>query len=103
MRSLAKRDNPARYQLETTLGRIWPEVVCWLGRPGEKYQQYALDEGLLCDDVLTLHQKFLRRVGPVLQEVGYTLPVSFDTATDYWSINGELPWDRWDPKTRRLN
>jgi phenylacetate-CoA oxygenase PaaI subunit len=103
IRSLAKRDSPARDKLEDALRRIWPEVVCWLGQPGEKYQQYAIDEGLLCDDVDTLRQKFLRRVGPVLQEAGYRLPLSYDNSTDRWEIAGKLPWDSWDPKTRRLN
>ncbi|GIK42202.1 MAG: phenylacetate-CoA oxygenase subunit PaaI [Chloroflexota bacterium] len=103
VRSLARHDSPASYQLEVTLRRIWPEVICWLGQPGEKYQQYALDEGLLCDDVTILRQKFLRRVGPVLQEVGYTLPFSFEAATGQWGIGDELPWERWNPKTRRLN
>ncbi|MBI1877952.1 MAG: phenylacetate-CoA oxygenase subunit PaaI, partial [Chloroflexi bacterium] len=103
VRSLAKKDSPARDQLEDTLRRIWPEVVCWLGQPGEKYQQYAIDEGLLCDNVDTLRQKFLRRVGPVLQEAGYQLPISYDAAADRWETTAKLPWERWDPRTRRVN
>ncbi len=103
VRSLAKKDSPARDHLEDTLRRIWPEVICWLGQPGEKYQQYAIDEGLLCDDVHTLRQKFLRRVGPILQEVGFNLPFAYEAATDRWELTGNLPWDQWDPKTRRLN
>lgn len=103
VRSLAQQANPARDHLESALHRIWPEVVCWLGQPGEKYQQYALDEGLLCDDVPILRQKFLRRIGPVLQEVGYTWPISFDPTAEAWSLSGELPWAQWDPKTRRVH
>ena len=103
VRSLAKKESPARDQLEETLRRIWPEVICWLGQPGEKYQQYALDEGLLCDDVDTLRQKFLRRVGPVLQEVNYSLPIAYESAANRWQLTGALPWERWDPKTRRLS
>ncbi|MCK6624481.1 MAG: phenylacetate-CoA oxygenase subunit PaaI [Anaerolineae bacterium] len=102
VRSLAKKASPARDQLEDTLHRIWPEVVCWLGQPDEKYQQYALDEGLLCDDVDTLRQKFLRRVGPVLQEVGFNLPFTYEPTADHWELTGHLPWERWNPKTRRL-
>ncbi len=102
VRSLAKKDSPARDQLEDTFRRSWPEVVCWLGQPGEKYQQVALDEGLLCDDVDTLRQKFLRRVGPVLQEVGYRLPIAYNETASQWKITGNLPWDKWDTKTRRL-
>lgn len=102
VRSLAQKDSPARDQLEDTLRRIWPEVICWLGQPDEKYQQYALAEGLLCDDVDTLRQKFLRRVGPALQELGYQLPISYDASTDRWETSAKLPWERWDPKTRRV-
>jgi phenylacetate-CoA oxygenase PaaI subunit len=102
VRSLAHKDSPACDQLEQTLHRIWPEVVCWLGQPGEKYQQYALDEGLLCDDVDTLRQKFLQRVGPVLQEAGFHLPINYAANTDRWDITADLPWGRWDAKTRRL-
>ncbi len=83
--------------------RFASEVVCWLGRPDEKYQQYALDEGLMGDDVATLRQKFLSRVGPLLQEVGYNFPISYQPDSDQWTITSDLPWDRWDPKTRRLN
>lgn len=102
VRSLAQKDSPARDQLADTLRRMWPEVICWLGQPGEKYQQYALDEGLLCDDVDTLRQKFLRRVGPLLQEMGYHLPISYRADANRWEISGSLPWDKWDAKTRRL-
>lgn len=103
LRSLSKADNPARLKLEASLRRIWPEVICWLGQPGEPFQKYALDEGLICDDVDTLRQKFLARVGPLLQELGYDLPLAYDGADDRWQITAELPWDRWDARTRRLN
>lgn len=102
VRSLSRTDSPAREQLEATLQRIWPEVICWLGQPGEKHQQYALIEGLLADDVEAMRQKFLRRVGPVLQEVGYHLPITYETTAGHWEITSELPWARWNPKTRRL-
>jgi phenylacetate-CoA oxygenase PaaI subunit len=103
VRSLAKKDSPASDQLADTLHRIWPEVICWLGQPSEKYQQYAVDEGLLCDDVETLRQKFLNRIGPVLQETGYALPFTHDGVTGRWELTGTLPWERWDPKTRRVS
>jgi hypothetical protein len=85
------------------LSRIWPEVICWLGQPGERYQQYAIDEGLLADTVETLRQKFLRRVGPLLTELGYDLSIAYDKAANQWRLTADLPWDRWDPKTRRLS
>jgi hypothetical protein len=52
--------------------------------------------------VEAMRQKFLRRVGPVLQEVGYHLPITYETTADHWEITSELPWARWNPKTRRL-
>ncbi|MFQ5575660.1 MAG: Phenylacetic acid catabolic protein [Anaerolineae bacterium] len=103
VRALSKKTNPVRAQMEAALRRIWTEVVCWLGRPGEKYQQYALNAGLLCDDVDALRQKFLGRVGPILQELDYDFPLAHDAAANRWDITGSLPWERWDPKTRRLN
>jgi phenylacetate-CoA oxygenase PaaI subunit len=101
LRSLSKAGTPARRHMEATIKRIWPEVLCWLGQPGEKYQQIALDEGLLCDDVETLRQKFLSRVGPLLLELGYDLSIANESGQ--WTITAELPWDKWDPKTRRLS
>ena len=103
IRSLSKEGSQARAELVATMQRIWPEVICWLGQPGEKYQQYALEEGLLSDDVDTMRQKFLRRVGPLLQEMKYDLPIAYEAASKRWTLRGELPWNRWDPKTRRLN
>lgn len=103
LRSLSREGTPARRSMEASLQRIWPEVICWLGQPGERYQQYAIDEGLLTDDVETLRQKFLRRVGPLLTELGYDLPLAYDEANKRWKLAGDLPWERWDPKTRRLN
>lgn len=103
LRSLSKEGTPARREMETSLQRIWPEVVCWLGQPGEKYQQLAIDEGFINDDVDTLQQKFLSRVGPLLKELNYNLPFTYNAKTNRWVLTAELPWDRWDPKTRRLN
>lgn len=103
VRSLSRKGNPVRTEMEAALRRIWPEVICWLGRPGEKYQQYAIDEGLIADDVETLRQKFLQRVGPLLQELDFDFPIAYDAANDRWGLSGELPWHRWDPKTRRLS
>jgi len=103
LRSLSKKGTQARKEMEASLHRIWPEVICWLGQPDEKYQQYALDEGLIGDDVDTLRQTFLQRVAPLLLELEYDLPIAHDTDTGRWEITGDLPWDRWDPKSRRLN
>jgi phenylacetate-CoA oxygenase PaaI subunit len=103
LRSLSKKGTKARQEMEVALRRIWPEVICWLGQPGEKYQQYAIDEGLIGDDVDALRQEFLGRVGPLLQELDYDIPITHDTTTNRWELTADLPWDRWDPKTRRLN
>lgn len=103
LRSLSKEGTPARAEMDASLQRIWPEVICWLGQPGEKYQQYAIDEGLISDDVDAIRQKFLGRVGPLLQELNYDLPFTYDESNNHWEITGNLPWDRWDAKTRRLS
>jgi phenylacetate-CoA oxygenase PaaI subunit len=102
LRSLSKPGTQAQVEMEATLQRIWPAVLCWLGRPGEPYQHYALEVGLLGDDVDTLRQKFLSRTGPLLRQLAYDLPVSYDSSSERWSLTGDLPWDRWDPVTRRL-
>jgi phenylacetate-CoA oxygenase PaaI subunit len=103
LRSLSRPGTQARAEMEQTLARMWPEVLCWLGRPEDKYQQHALAEGLLNDDVETLRQKFLQRVAPLLQELDYDLPVTFDEQQNRWQLSQELPWDRWNPRTRRLS
>jgi phenylacetate-CoA oxygenase PaaI subunit len=103
LRSLSKRGTQVRRAMEETISHIWPEVICWLGRPGEKYQQYAIDEGLISDDVEALRQKFLQRIAPLLLELGYAIPVAHDETNGRWELTGNLPWERWDPKTRRLS
>ena len=103
LRSLSRAGTQARVEMDAALQRIWPEVICWLGQPGEKYQQYAIAEGLMADDVETMRQKFLGRVGPLLQEQGYDLSFTYHKTGNRWKITGDLPWDRWDPKTRRLS
>ena len=103
LRALAKKGTVARQALDEALHRIWPEVICWLGKPDDKYQQYAIAEGLLCDDVDTLRQKFLQRVGPLLQELGFDLSLHYDEASQRWELTELLPWDQWDARTRRLS
>ncbi len=102
LRSLSKKNTRARQEMQAALRRIWPEVICWLGRSGEKHQQYAIDEGLIADEVEAIRQNFLQRVGPLLQELAYDLPVRYDDSSGRWELTEALPWDRWDPKTRRL-
>lgn len=103
LRSLSKEGTRARQEMDAALHQIWPEVVCWLGQPGEKHQQYAIEEGLIADEVDTLRQNFLSRVGPLLQELAYDFSIAYDAATAHWHITSDLPWHRWDPKTRRLD
>ena len=104
LRSLSRENTLARQAMDTALHRIWPEVICWLGRPGEKYQQYAIEEGLISDEVDTLRRNFLLRVAPLLQELAYDFPISYDPDAGRWAIaDDDLPWERWDPKTRRLS
>ncbi len=102
LRSLSKEGTKARQSLHDSLHRFWPEVLCWLGNPEDPYQQYALEEGVLCDDIETLRQKFLSRVGPLLQELEFGLPFRYNDASSRWELTSELPWDRWDAKTRRI-
>jgi phenylacetate-CoA oxygenase PaaI subunit len=103
LRSLSQKGTKARQEMEAAIQRAWPEVICWLGQPGEKHQQYALDEGLIGDTIDTLRQKFLKRVGPLLIELEYNLPIVYKTETGRWELTAEPPWERWNPKTRRLN
>jgi len=51
----------------------------------------------------TLHQKFLQRTGPLLQELGHELPINYDEASGRWELTELLPWDKWDARTRRLS
>ncbi|MEM7343553.1 MAG: Phenylacetic acid catabolic protein [Chloroflexota bacterium] len=103
VRSLSKEGTAARQVLNTALHKIWPEVICWLGRPGDPYQKSAIEAGLLCDDVEALQQTFLKRVGPLLQALNHGLPISYDENDGHWTITNPLPWEQWDAKTRRLS
>ena len=50
-----------------------------------------------------LRSRYLQKVMPTLQQMGFDVPVTFDQALQQWEINETLPWEQWNPVGRRLN
>jgi phenylacetate-CoA oxygenase PaaI subunit len=98
VRRMAQEGGGVRAALETSLRRIWPEVLCWLGSKGKK-------DTLAATDVLDatpdeLRARFLGVVGPTIEAQGLALPVRHTNKG--WELAEPLPWDRFDAATYRL-
>jgi hypothetical protein len=49
-----------------------------------------------------LRSRYLQRVMPLLNSLEIEFPVSFQSATQHWEVTQELPWERWQAASRRL-
>lgn len=88
-RRLGRQSDAAREALQAATDEIWPEVLCWFGQEGEL--DALVDLGVLDAGSEELRRRFVDRIMPLLNEGG----VAVETESP-------LPWERWDPLTRRL-
>lgn len=96
------RDVPAvREAIETSLLRIWDEVLCWFGPPSATGP--LAERGVLDAAPDALRARFLGIVGPTIVATGLGLPVRRGETEPEWSLTEPLAWDAWDPATYRLD
>ncbi|MDQ4074720.1 MAG: phenylacetate-CoA oxygenase subunit PaaI [Chloroflexota bacterium] len=90
-RRLAKQSDAAREALQEAVNRVWPETLCWFGRDEDEGARALARDGILGATPMELRDALLNRIGPILEQAGISQP---DAAS--------LAWDRYDPKTRRV-
>src|SRR5579872_2065955 len=86
LRRLAKAGGAVRAALLTALKRIWNETLCWFGPNDDPNMLQLYKEGVIDADPDELRARYLRKIMPVLHELGITLPVAFNAATNAWEL-----------------
>jgi ring-1,2-phenylacetyl-CoA epoxidase subunit PaaC len=99
VRRMATTEGGVRAALESTLQRVWWDVLCWFGPAGEGDQLAAAHVLDATPD--QLRARFLARVGPLITSLGLRLPVA-PSASGSYEPTEALPWKRWDGATYRL-
>jgi phenylacetate-CoA oxygenase PaaI subunit len=94
--------NEVRGELSAALGGFLPEALRWLGRDDHAATQLLRAEGIVTQSPAELRAAFLRRVAPVLEEIGLAgaLGVTRHDGGD-WSCDAHLVWEGWNDATRR--
>lgn len=83
--------------LAAKVEQILPEALAWLGLPKE----VALNrEGILDAAPDELRDRLMDRVGPLIAKSSADHLVRSEGG--HWVYNGVIPWNRYDPATRRL-
>lgn len=82
-------DSPA---LPAALARVWDDAFTWLGQPDDPTIAPLARAGLLAHDSTALAAHLRQRLEPLLEASGLAGAL----------LGREPPWDRWDPRARRL-
>ncbi|MGQ0571867.1 MAG: Phenylacetic acid catabolic protein [Armatimonadota bacterium] len=88
--------------LQQRIDELLPEMLCWFGPEGEPGVEALKAEGMLSNVNEELRQDYLRRVAPLLLELGLRVPLRWNLGEGRWESDA-LPWDRWNPVQRRLD
>ena len=93
-----------RGELSAALGGCLPEALRWLGRDEAESTRILVEEGLVTAGPSELRARFLRRVAPVLAELGMAESLGL-TQRDggEWSCDATLSWNGWNDATRRAS
>ncbi len=92
-------EGPFQLELAQASERILPGVLCWFGDAqhvrlsAEQISTYEPGE---------LRERYLERVGPLLQASAARDLVQFQEQAQRWSYTRPLPWGEFDPATRRV-
>ncbi len=90
LRRLAGQSEEARAELEEAVRRVLPETLCWFG-PDDDQGALALKRlGIVDATPAELRERFLGWLMPLLGQAGVHVAV------------GALPWEQYDPVTRRV-
>lgn len=93
-----------RGELSAALAGYLPEALRWLGRDDAPSSRLLVDEGMVSAGPSELRARFLRRVAPVLAEMGMaeSLGLSRNEGGE-WSCDATLNWAGWNDATRRAS
>jgi phenylacetate-CoA oxygenase PaaI subunit len=100
VRKIASIDE-LRAELQNSLSRYMPQALLWLGDDAAAGTQRLTNEGLSAYDPTTLRQRFLAKVGPVLEEIGMADALDLSRAADGFACGTALDWTGWNERTRR--
>ncbi len=90
-----------RDELRASLAAYLPEALRWLGRDDAPASAALAAEGIVREGPSALRSRLLRRVGPVLAEVGLAEALGLALDGEEWAWSGELDWGGWDDAARR--
>ena len=93
-----------RGELAAAFAGYLPEALRWLGRDDAESTRLLVDEGMVSAGPAELRGRFLRRVAPVLEEIGMAESLGL-TRRDggEWSCDATLAWSGWNDATRRAS
>jgi ring-1,2-phenylacetyl-CoA epoxidase subunit PaaC len=86
-------------QQTQAIEEMLPQVLCWFG---DAQHARLFEEKIIACDPGELRERYLERVGPLIQASGARDLVQFHEAVGRWSYAGALPWGAFDPITRRV-
>lgn len=102
VRRLAQAGGKVRATLLASLMRQWDETLCWFGPTDDPVMQQLYQEGIIDATPDELRSRYLHKIMPVLNGLEIDVPVTFDAGTKRCSPSQPLPWQRWNPASRRL-
>jgi phenylacetate-CoA oxygenase PaaI subunit len=79
-------------EIAAALARVWDDACTWFGLPEDPVIAPLHSAGLLSQSPDALRHTLTARLAPVLTQTALAAPL----------LARILPWDRWDPSTRRL-
>ncbi len=93
-----------RGEFVAALGGYLPEALRWFGNDDAESSRLLVAEGIVSQAPSALRARFLRRVGPVLAEVGLAESLGL-TQRDggEWRSDATLAWNGWNDATRRAS
>lgn len=91
----------ARPELVSRLAALLPLALRWFGRDDYDGIDSLLAAGVVGRGPRELRERYLARVGPVLQAAGLTEELGLSEAAGAWAYEEALDWGDWDDRRRR--
>jgi ring-1,2-phenylacetyl-CoA epoxidase subunit PaaC len=92
------RSPKVRGELRDALAAFLPQTLRWFGR--EEATRRLREEGLVREGPEALRERYLDRIGPVLEEVGLAGEVGLERSEGRWRAP-EPSWEGWSDASRR--
>ncbi|HEY0752801.1 MAG TPA: Phenylacetic acid catabolic protein [Ktedonobacteraceae bacterium] len=104
VRRLVRAGGAVRARLLSSLQRFWDETLCWFGPADDPTLAQLRSAGIINATPAQLRSRYLLKIMPILcsLELDGALPVSFNATSQTWEPSQELPWQRWNAASRRL-